>query len=149
MDASACTNLAPEASCTLQLTSIPGMARRGARRLLVEAVRVQSSLRSSGIGSAVMGDPATSVAWLANCMRRYGVSLKKGEVVLSGAFAAALPAALFLAVLPPTAELALRLAEAMLSIGVYAVRLARLSPDKAYRQVLSSVFTQSPKQRGQ
>ncbi len=39
---------------TLQLTSIPGMARRGARRLLVEAVRVRSSLRSSGIGSAVM-----------------------------------------------------------------------------------------------
>lgn len=39
---------------TLQLTSIPGMARRGARRLLVEAVRVRSDLRSSGIGSAVM-----------------------------------------------------------------------------------------------
>ncbi|WP_334148777.1 GNAT family N-acetyltransferase [Microbacterium sp.] len=39
---------------TLQLTSIPGMARRGARRLLVEAVRVRSDLRSSGIGSAIM-----------------------------------------------------------------------------------------------
>ena len=39
---------------TLQLTSIPGMARRGARRLLVEAVRVRSDLRSAGIGSAVM-----------------------------------------------------------------------------------------------
>lgn len=39
---------------TLQLTSIPGMARRGARRLLVEAVRVRSDLRSSGVGSAVM-----------------------------------------------------------------------------------------------
>ncbi|MFK0402043.1 GNAT family N-acetyltransferase [Microbacterium sp. NPDC090225] len=39
---------------TLQLTSIPGMARRGARRLLVEAVRVRSDLRSSGIGSAVI-----------------------------------------------------------------------------------------------
>ncbi|PRB62044.1 GNAT family N-acetyltransferase [Microbacterium sp. MYb45] len=39
---------------TLQLTSIPGMSRRGARRLLVEAVRVHSGLRSSGIGSAVM-----------------------------------------------------------------------------------------------
>lgn len=39
---------------TLQLTSIPGMTRRGARRLLVEAVRVRSDLRSSGIGSAVM-----------------------------------------------------------------------------------------------
>lgn len=39
---------------TLQLTSIPGMARRGAKRLLVEAVRVRSDLRSTGIGSAVM-----------------------------------------------------------------------------------------------
>lgn len=39
---------------TLQLTLIPGMARRGALRLLVEAVRVSSALRSSGIGSAVM-----------------------------------------------------------------------------------------------
>lgn len=39
---------------TLQLTSIPGMARRGSRRLLVEAVRVRSDLRSSGIGSAMM-----------------------------------------------------------------------------------------------
>ncbi|MDD4312404.1 MAG: 2-keto-4-pentenoate hydratase [Eubacteriales bacterium] len=47
---------------------------------------------SEGTGAAVMGDPAISVAWLANCLRRYGVSLKKGEVVLSGAFAAALPA---------------------------------------------------------
>ncbi len=46
---------------TLQLTLIPGMARRGAKRLLVEAVRVRSDLRSSGIGSAVMrwvADPA-------------------------------------------------------------------------------------------
>jgi len=39
---------------TLQLTVIPGMARQGATRLLIEAVRVSSSLRSGGIGSAVM-----------------------------------------------------------------------------------------------
>lgn len=39
---------------TLQLTVIPGMARRGSTRLLVEAVRVCSRLRSGGIGSAVM-----------------------------------------------------------------------------------------------
>ena len=52
-----------------------------------------SGIVSEGVGSAVMGDPAVSVAWLINCLRRYGVSLKKGEVVLSGAFAAALPAA--------------------------------------------------------
>lgn len=39
---------------TLQLTLIPGMARRGARRLLIEAVRVRSDLRSAGLGSASM-----------------------------------------------------------------------------------------------
>ncbi|MGN6199478.1 N-acetyltransferase family protein [Humibacter sp.] len=39
---------------TLQLTVIPGMARRGSTRLLIEAVRVASTERSSGIGSALM-----------------------------------------------------------------------------------------------
>lgn len=39
---------------TLQLTSIPGMARRGSRRLLVEAVRVDGAHRSAGIGGALM-----------------------------------------------------------------------------------------------
>ncbi|GGO64656.1 GNAT family acetyltransferase [Microbacterium nanhaiense] len=38
---------------TLQLTLIPGMARRGSTRLLVEAVRVASAERGSGIGSAM------------------------------------------------------------------------------------------------
>lgn len=39
---------------TMQLTRIPGMARCGSTRLLVEAVRVASSRRSAGIGSALM-----------------------------------------------------------------------------------------------
>ncbi|GAA1752410.1 GNAT family N-acetyltransferase [Agromyces humatus] len=39
---------------TFQLTRIPGMARRGATRLQVEAVRVRSDARSSGIGGAMM-----------------------------------------------------------------------------------------------
>ncbi|MCI9888872.1 GNAT family N-acetyltransferase [Micrococcales bacterium 31B] len=39
---------------TLQLTAIPGMARRGSTRILVEAVRVSSTERSAGIGGAVM-----------------------------------------------------------------------------------------------
>ncbi|RFA10507.1 GNAT family N-acetyltransferase [Subtercola boreus] len=39
---------------TMQLTVIPGMARRGSTRLLVEAVRVQSAERSKGIGGAMM-----------------------------------------------------------------------------------------------
>lgn len=47
---------------------------------------------NSGVGSDVLGDPAYSVAWLANALWEYGVVLKKGEVVLSGSLTAALPA---------------------------------------------------------
>lgn len=39
---------------TFQLTWIPGLARRGATRMQVEAVRVSSALRSGGLGSAMM-----------------------------------------------------------------------------------------------
>ncbi len=39
---------------TMQLTRIPGMARVGASRLLVEAVRIRSDRRSAGIGGAMM-----------------------------------------------------------------------------------------------
>ena len=38
----------------MQLSRIPGMARRGIVRLLVEAVRVHSDARSAGIGSAMI-----------------------------------------------------------------------------------------------
>jgi 2-keto-4-pentenoate hydratase len=52
----------------------------------------QDELIEEGLGEAVMGDPAAAVAWLANRLRAYGVGLKAGEVVLSGAFTAAAPA---------------------------------------------------------
>ncbi|MDL9979388.1 GNAT family N-acetyltransferase [Microbacterium sp. ASV49] len=38
----------------LQLTVIPGLARRGSRRLLIEAVRVRTAQRSQGTGTAMM-----------------------------------------------------------------------------------------------
>jgi len=47
---------------------------------------------NEGLGSAALGDPAYCVAWLANKMSEYGVTLKKGEVILSGALSAALDA---------------------------------------------------------
>lgn len=43
----------------------------------------------SGAAAAVLGNPCLAVAWLANCLFRYGVILRQGEVVLSGAFSAA------------------------------------------------------------
>jgi GNAT superfamily N-acetyltransferase len=39
---------------TLQLTVIPGLARRGALRAQIEAVRVHTTLRGRGIGGALM-----------------------------------------------------------------------------------------------
>jgi 2-keto-4-pentenoate hydratase len=47
---------------------------------------------NEGVGSDVLGDPAFAVAWLVNTLSEYGVMLKKGEIVLSGAFSAALSA---------------------------------------------------------
>jgi 2-keto-4-pentenoate hydratase len=45
-----------------------------------------------GEGSAAMGDPALCVAWLANKLHAFGISLGAGDVALSGALAAAVPA---------------------------------------------------------
>lgn len=43
-----------EILATMQLTLIPGLARVGASRLQIEAVRVRSDQRSRGIGGAMM-----------------------------------------------------------------------------------------------
>jgi GNAT superfamily N-acetyltransferase len=39
---------------TLQLSFLPGLARRGALRAQIEAVRVSASIRSRGLGAAMM-----------------------------------------------------------------------------------------------
>ncbi len=44
-----------------------------------------------GAGAASMGSPAIAVAWLANTLGRLGMSLKAGEVILSGALSAMVP----------------------------------------------------------
>lgn len=47
---------------------------------------------SEGLGSAALGHPAYSVAWLVNKLRSYGEEIAAGDVVLSGALARAIPA---------------------------------------------------------
>ncbi|MDR1278421.1 MAG: 2-keto-4-pentenoate hydratase [Treponema sp.] len=74
----------------------------GAARLKLSAVDLPAvsmklyknggELVGEGTGEAVLGDPCVSVAWLANRLWTYGVTLKAGEVILSGAFSAAPPA---------------------------------------------------------
>ncbi|WP_238010793.1 GNAT family N-acetyltransferase [Dactylosporangium sp. AC04546] len=53
---------------TLQLTFIPGLARRGALRAQVEAVRVASSARGAGLGE-------TLLRWAVQESRRRGAAL--------------------------------------------------------------------------
>lgn len=45
----------------------------------------------TGAGAAVLGNPATAVAWLANKLAELGSCLRAGEIVLSGAVSAAIP----------------------------------------------------------
>ncbi|RXI98304.1 2-keto-4-pentenoate hydratase [Anaerobacillus alkaliphilus] len=49
-------------------------------------------LVNTGVGSDVLGHPANCVAWLANKISHFGISLKAGEVILSGALSAAVDA---------------------------------------------------------
>ena len=53
---------------TMQLTLIPGLARAGAKRLLIEAVRLASATRGSGLGTALFG-------WAHNYGRAHGATL--------------------------------------------------------------------------
>ncbi|HLI27526.1 MAG TPA: fumarylacetoacetate hydrolase family protein [Chloroflexota bacterium] len=39
---------------------------------------------STGAGAAVLGDPALSVAWLANTLASFGIPLQAGEIILPG-----------------------------------------------------------------
>jgi 2-oxopent-4-enoate/cis-2-oxohex-4-enoate hydratase len=47
---------------------------------------------SEGYGSAVQGDPAQAVAWLANTLGAYGVTLDAGDIILSGSLVPLEPA---------------------------------------------------------
>jgi len=48
---------------------------------------------ATGAGAASLGSPVNAVAWLANTLGQRGIALKAGEVILSGALAAMVPAA--------------------------------------------------------
>ena len=47
---------------------------------------------NTGVGAAALGNPAYCVAWLANRLADFDITLKAGEVILSGALSAAVNA---------------------------------------------------------
>jgi 2-oxopent-4-enoate/cis-2-oxohex-4-enoate hydratase len=55
-------------------------------------VRKNGQPLSEGLGSAVQGSPQQAVAWLANTLGAYGVTLNAGDIILSGSLVPLEPA---------------------------------------------------------
>lgn len=85
--------IADNASCGV---FVLGAARVDPRGLDLAALKVSvwknDQPLSQGLGSAVQGSPLASVAWLANTLGRYGVTLDAGDVILSGSLVPLEPA---------------------------------------------------------
>jgi 2-oxopent-4-enoate/cis-2-oxohex-4-enoate hydratase len=77
--------ISDNASCGVYVL---GEAEIDPRGVDLSALRIDlyknGSPLSSGLGSAVQGNPLAAVAWLANTLGAYGIDLEAGEVILSG-----------------------------------------------------------------
>lgn len=60
------------------------------RRVKGEILR-NGVVEHAGEASAVLGNPVTAVAWLANKLSEFGVSFQPGDVILTGSFVRAFP----------------------------------------------------------
>jgi 2-keto-4-pentenoate hydratase len=58
---------------------------------LAMTIHHNGELAAEGVGSAALGHPATSTAWLANKLLEFGVSLEPGDIVISGGITKMLP----------------------------------------------------------
>lgn len=59
---------------------------------LVMTITHNGVLAAEGVGSAALGHPARSTAWLANKLLEFGISLEAGDIVISGGITKMLPA---------------------------------------------------------
>ena len=71
------------------LTPLPSLDLRTVGMVLEK----NGEIAATAAGAAVLGHPAQAVAWLANKLAGYGITLRKGEVILSGSLTAAIPVA--------------------------------------------------------
>jgi 2-keto-4-pentenoate hydratase len=58
---------------------------------LVMTIHHNGTLAAEGLGTAALGHPATSTAWLANKLLEFGVSLEPGDTIISGGITKMLP----------------------------------------------------------
>ena len=78
-------------SALFVLGTEPRLLRERQLRLAGMALRVRGEVVSAGAGAACLDHPCLAVAWLANKLGEQGVGLKRGEVILSGAFGPVVP----------------------------------------------------------
>lgn len=78
-------SIADNASCALAVLGTPTEEVRADQlKDLTIDVFVDGEKRDSGKGSAVLGDPINSVVWLARQLKRSGLSLHPGDIVITG-----------------------------------------------------------------
>jgi 2-keto-4-pentenoate hydratase len=58
---------------------------------LAMTIHHNGELAAEGLGSAALGHPAASTAWLANKLLEFGVSLEPGDIVISGGITKMIP----------------------------------------------------------
>ncbi|MFP5106144.1 2-keto-4-pentenoate hydratase [Neobacillus sp. C211] len=69
-----------------KLSKIAGLDLRAQGMVLYK----NDELMASGTGTAALGHPAQAVAWLANKLHEFGITLKAGELILPGALSGAI-----------------------------------------------------------
>ena len=60
-------------------------------RSVAGSIHKNGELVEQGTSDAVLGNPVTSVAWLANKLSQFGVTFEPGHTILTGSFTAAVP----------------------------------------------------------
>lgn len=71
-----------------ELKAVPSFDELANIRLVAKK---NGEIFDEGVSSAVMDNPANAVAWLANMLSDYNISLKAGQFILAGAITAAVP----------------------------------------------------------
>ncbi|ESU33463.1 hypothetical protein G3A_05970 [Bacillus sp. 17376] len=70
-----------------QMTDITGIDLRSVGMTFFK----NNEMVATGSGAAALGHPAHAIAWLANKLDEFGITLKAGELILPGALSAAIP----------------------------------------------------------
>ena len=89
-----CDTIADNASSArVVLGSSPRRVDERDLKLVGMVLEKNGDIVQSGAGGAVLGHPAVAVAWLANTVGQFGVSLNAGDIVMPGALCGAVDVA--------------------------------------------------------